>query len=175
MLYFRKMTSLPNARDLLENVFMHRQWQLLIRTYNNLVKTTVALWTLVFSPALFCVSAYVLMAIGTGLDLMSLITLLVLFGIAMSENLICFYFAIQVYKISRVIVRKRYLSLDNHFCKQNYNRRFPLAILLKRCWRSFPQMKIYFLDGNFFEDCTCLVIFQFSVEQAVSLILMDKV
>lgn len=164
------MTSLATINDLLMCVSMHRQFQVLTEAYNNIMQKTITPFYLILSPTLFCVAVYTLMALGTNIDGMSLVTLIVIFGLALSQNFICFYFAIEVYKTSRSIHNKDGIIQRNPKTRSenDYSRK-----LFDRYWRSFPIAKIRFLDGNFFEDCTCLIMLQFSVDQAVSLILME--
>lgn len=149
---------------------MHRHFQILTDTYNKLVKMTIAPIILVLSPLLICATTYTLMILGTKIDALSLVALVTWFGIGLSHNFICFYFAVKVYKTSKSIVQKRTLfgyKQSNKWTSGYFTR------LLKMYWRSFPQVRIYFWDGNYFDECTCLVILQFSVDIAINLILMD--
>lgn len=46
-------------------------------------------------------------------------------------------------------------------------------LLMRRYWRSFPFLKIFFLRGNFFEGSTPLVLLDFSISCAINLILLE--
>lgn len=74
------------------------------------------------------------MDVGTEIDLMSLVALLVLFRIATPQNLICFYFAIHAFRVSRLIVHKRIILKGNKGNKPSKNCRSSFASLVKMFW-----------------------------------------
>ncbi len=130
-----------------------------------MMQMTVTPTYVILSPLLFSVTVYTLISLGSSMDYSSIMVLIILLSIGTSQNFIGFYFAIQVYKESKPIVDRRLL----------FKRKGGLfAKMVTRYWKSFPVVKVHFFQGNFFEKCTSLVLFDFSVNQALSLVLMDR-
>ncbi len=147
---------------------MYREFQVLVGSYNTLLKPFLTPSYVILSPLLFCAATYTLILMGSRLDLVSISIMSICVVGSLAMNLICFHFAVELFKRSRSL-KQREVGLGKRIVSGERSR---VTKLSKVYWRSFPQMRIYFSDGNFFEDMTCFVILDFSVNQAVSLILM---
>lgn len=160
---------MKQVNELFDVVLIHGQFQILARIYNNMMQMTITPTYVVLSPLLFSTAVYSLVLLGTSIDMASLITLVITLSISMSQNFVGFYFAIQVFKESSSIFNRK-LIFQNMKGNPKENRYFQKMVT--RYWKSFPLIKIYFFHGSFFEDCTCLVLLDFSVNQAVNLLLL---
>lgn len=147
---------------------MYRQFQVLVGAYNTLLKTFLTPSYVILSPLLFCAATYTLILMGSRLDVVSLSIMSISLVVSLAMNLICFHFAVELFKKSRLL-KGREAALGRRMRNSERSR---VTKLSKIYWKSFPQMRIYFSDVNFFEDVTCFVILDFSVNQAVSLILV---
>lgn len=69
---------------------------------------------------------------------------------------------------------KFYLENKGLLASRNFGSQVSMRArkLLERYWRSFPVLKIFFFQGNFFENSTPLVLFDFSLNCAIDLILL---
>lgn len=85
---------------------------------------------------------------------------------------LCFYFATKLFMESKDFVKTQgcissnggYVTLGYECLKRQH--------LLKKYWRSFPVLKIFFFETNFFERSTPLVILNLSLNVEVSMILI---
>lgn len=148
---------------------MYRQFQVLVGTYNTLLKPFLTPSYVILSPLLFWAATYTLMLMGSRLDVVSFSMMSISLVVSLAMNLMCFHFGVELFKKSRSL-KSREVALGGRVANSERSR---VTELSKIYWKSIPQMRIHFSDGNFFEDMTCFVILDFSVNQAVSLILMQ--
>lgn len=83
--------------------------------------------------------------------------------------LLAFHLPLQIYATSKyllVLVSQNSLGRPNLF-RSKHDRK-----IMSRYWRSFPVLKIYFFQSNFFENNTPLIILDFTIDCAINLILM---
>lgn len=116
------------------------------------------------------VAIFVLVSASESLDVQTAIISenMVLIGLAVI--LVVFHLALKIFEESKSMLRSQI------WCRGNSS-----FLLHARCrrvfqkyWRSFPCLKIYFFQGNFFESSTPLVILDFSMSCAVNLLLLKN-
>lgn len=148
---------------------MYRHFQVLVGTYSTLLKPFLTPSYVILSPVVFCAATYTLILMGSRLDVVSFSMMSISLVVSLAMSLVWFHFGVELFKKSRSL-KSREVALSRRVANSERSR---VTKLSKIYWKSIPQMRIYFSDGSFFEDMTCLVILDFSVNQAVSLILMQ--
>lgn len=153
-------------------VLMYRETQLACNAYNQLHQLLV-IPTLIFTLMMATkVSLFTLMSKFVKKKLETLL----LFGnglaICLSGMTLAFEYVVKVYRESdRLIMQPCSWMHDEITCHLPTRR---LGIIIKRYSRSFPTLKIFLFESNFFEGNTSLVMLDFSINCAINLILCGK-
>lgn len=159
------------GRNIPGNVRMFREIQLIAWFYNDLHKLGIipAILVLVLSDLPVSISSIVTR--WKYMDPQAAI----LFGagVVMSAEviLLAFHIPLKIYATSKqLLVPTSGRSLGRPILYLNKRD----TKMMNRYWRSFPVLKIYFFESNFFESNTPLVLLDFSISCAINLILLAK-
>lgn len=174
------------ADDIIRQFKMFREIQLLANIYNRmhrflLIPVYIVKAILVFSCCCFVITTRFHELHFTGM---------MIFSNAMSLGimimLFCFHFPATVFKTSGVTARKGKIATRMVFLKNklkssrggthvdNANEESEKFKLMRKYWRSFPLIKIFFFHRNFIGRLTPLVLFKFSSRIAINLMLMER-
>lgn len=151
-------------------VLMFREIQLLCNLYNGIHQHQLIPGVMIITVLGASVSLFAMVSGSASMD----VTTVLIFGNgfvnAIGTTFLCFYFAAKLFTESKELTIKHgcmeqggELILAGEGVRQKR--------LLKRYWRSFPCLKIFFFERNFFECSTPLVILGFSMNFAINMIL----
>lgn len=160
----------PSPKSICKNTEMFREVQLLCCFYNDIHKkrimpTYVLHWVLCSSVTLFTVvSKFVrdplaMLIFGNGL------------AMSIGTIMLVYHLPVKLFIESSNLMdskpysqwKKRSVALEDQKIVQ----------LTRRYWRSFPILKVFMFETNFFDSSTPLVILDFSINQAINLILCE--
>lgn len=169
----KKVGAFTITQKLKTLVSMQREIQLLCQIYNDIHKRNVIPLVIILGVISNSFSLYILVSNWTCINLQ----ISVIFGncviVAFGIILLAFHLAVKLYIESKNLFRL-HMFQNNFRCEENSLLRRKDKILIKKYWRSFTDLKIFFFEANFFEGSTPLVILAFSMNCAVNLILFDK-
>lgn len=138
---------------------VYRKIQLLFSAYNDIHKRGVMPLAIFLTIVTFAVGAYPLISQFDELDLVLVIILINVWAMAFTVLRTCFYITAFVHSESGDIIGEK-RGLGN-------------SKLLRKYWNSFPTMKIYFFETNYFETGTSLVILDFAINMTINLVLLE--
>lgn len=150
-------------RRIATTVGMFRETQIICRLYNDIHSMVVIAPVIVSGLMGISVPLCMLVKNWGVLDvqmaLISCIVILICVGFVMLIS----HFAVEFYLETKDLLAS---------CNFGNYASFRTRRLLVRYWKSFPILRIYFFEGNFFENSTPLVLFNFSLNWAINLILL---
>lgn len=144
----------------LELCLMYRNIQYICKLYNDFHKKCVIMGFIIYMPACVSVCVYLVAGRWNDLDIMSLLMFSNYAQAASVTIMLVFQYAVKVYMLSDSI-------------KYNLPKGCRNVGSVKRYWKSFQVVKVNFFSNNFFESTTPMVIMDFSVNQAINLVLGD--
>lgn len=153
-------------------VGMYRETQLFCSYYNRIHK-------ICFNPPLIiigitgtAVSLFMLVSYGGNLDAKSALMLGDLLVVCVGHIMLTFDFGVKLYiESSDLLTSKAYAR---NCGKSTFLQSPKDRIAVRRYWRSFPILKTYFFQSNFFESTTPLVLLNFAMGLAINLILLEQ-
>lgn len=175
---------LRSKKDVLETVLVYRETQLAFFRFNEVHQRELMPFLISLVVVTFSVSSYILVAFHQ--NAMGIIIVLVIIMLVMSFAVLgtCFTLMMYVDVTSSSIISSR-KGLLEAFLKQgqHYSRKGSSSgvngtsfsfKLLRKFWKSFPPLRIYFFSNNFFEKGTPLNVLNFSINLTVNFILMER-
>lgn len=146
---------------------MYREMQLMCGRYNSIHKSCFIPQTLIMGVSIYFVSLATLVSAWSNLDVKAVMIFSNSLGVGTGIILLCFHLATRLHEETKLFLKSRsHLHLTN--CRSSKRG------IVRRYWKSFPVLKIYFFETNFFERETPLVILDFAMNLAVSLILLHS-
>lgn len=87
--------------------------------------------------------------------------------------LFCFHFPASVFRTSGSTLRQCKIATRLVVVKSKRSN-WEQVRLLSKYWRSFPTIRIYFFNRNYFGKLTPLVLFKFSSRISINMMLMER-
>lgn len=177
LLAFKRHLTSSNCRisstdKLTSSVLFYREIQLVCCIYNKIHKMLVVP-ALILTYGFGCtVGLYMLMSTFVEKKLQTLIVFCNLLVMSISAIMLAFQFAAKFYMKSKRLLMSQSRRKHDEISIYMLNRRDCVA--MKRYYRSFHILKIYFFQDNFFEENTSLVLLDFSINNAINLVLCGK-
>lgn len=152
-------------------VRMYRETQLLCYFYNSIHKIAVNPPLILIGITGPAVALSMLVSFWEKVDLETGLVVVDLMVVCIGVLLLTFHFGVKLFiECKNFLVLKAY---GKHYGKVHYSRGTRDKMAMRRYWRSFPLLKIFFLQSNFFESTTPLVMLNFSMSLAINLILLE--
>lgn len=162
-------SQFPNSMDSVVRMF--RETQLLCSSFNDIHKLHVNPQIILIGVTGLAMSLFMLVSSGESMNVQSALIFGDLMLITAAVIFLTFYFAVKVYEESKTVLMSK-LFVVKHYGKFATVNGMKIQKAIRRYWRSFPVLKIFFFESNFFENGTPLVFFDFSIGCAINLILL---
>lgn len=153
-------------------VRIYREIQLLCWDYNSIHKLAVIPPLLILGVMGISVSLFVIAYLSKSGDIMGILIFCNVLANSIWVILLWFHLALSLHNESRRLLKSGVHTQVNQDNLILQSKREEERLLL-RYWKSFPVLKIYFFESNFFESSTPLVILNFSMGCAINLILLE--
>lgn len=151
-------------------VSMYRETQLLVWYYNDLHKLGIIPAIIVLLVAGLPVATSCIVSTWKKVDTPTAAVLGVMIVISVEIILLAFHLPLKIYATTKHLLPTPAISFARPILSLNKQD----TRIMNRYWRSFPLLKIYFFESNYFENDTPLVILNFSIGCAINLILLGK-
>lgn len=146
-----------------------REMQCIAVAYNDLMKRSTVMAFVIMSPLMLFFGVYVIIG-NEEIDIVSIVVGLNAIFLGLAINLTCFTFAQKFFLTSMKVKDKGRASL----CGSMFGKRRQLRNIWTRYLKSVPAMKVYLFESNFFDAGTQGNLLQFSINQVISMVLMQK-
>ncbi len=152
---------------------MYREIQLLSSIYNKMHRFLLVPVYIITAVVIFSCCTYIIITRYNEMHIlgMMIFTNGMIFGTLIM--LFCFHFPATVFGTSGVTMKRCKVATRMIVVKSEGVSAMKVR-LLKKYWKSFPPIKIYFFHRNFFGKVTPLVLFKFSSRIAINLMLLDR-
>ncbi|ODM89341.1 hypothetical protein Ocin01_17341 [Orchesella cincta] len=167
--YITKSYSLT-TKDVINTVKVYREIQLISKLFNETHKKSFILIFIAGTSMCVVVSSYCLIRQFSNMDLAALVSFSISLIIPTIVILICFRFSACVFAECSTTLKKHQGMSMVAALRETVG----CSGLIKRYWKSYPVVKVKFFSDNFFEGETPLVLYQFSIDMAIDLILIGQ-
>lgn len=166
--FYRKRIAAQNQHEFYSNVLKFREINVLLNIYNDIASFYIMPAYILIGTTGFFFSLYAVVARLDELDIGTIAIFSSALAVSGAEVVGCFHWAKKINSDSK-LMRKNAFPVNGTVVDWSlYKRKMG-----KRYFKSFPELRVYF-GNNFFERVTPLVMLDFSINQALSLILMGK-
>lgn len=190
MVFFpRKMFRTRTHIELLQAFQMYREIQVLCTCYNNIHRYLLIPVYILMGVNCFCFSTDILVSRFHQLDFTAVTAFSNALLLGTIIMLLCFHYPVQVLTTSRITLRKCQLEVGRILKSAEVTRLIRMVdgsasleeavlnrrrLLLKKCCKALPPVKISFFRSNYFDRMTPLVLFKFCIRMAIKLTLIEQ-
>lgn len=153
---------------------IYREIQLLFQCYNEISKGLLMPTIILYNILSLCVSSYPLISEYDKME--SIFTFFFLINILVVAIMVlftCLGLPGEVYKTGKELVGGVGIEANVDYLRNRVGCCREVRIV-KKFWKSCPNVKIFFFSSSFFERCTQLSILDFAINITVNLILLSK-